>query len=309
MNAQRLNRVWDRLAQPRISRAVRRPAVRLRWALVVGVVLLSAGAMAAAGAWTWPGAVVRRLMAPSRGLDKVLPTASSAVVRRRRVSSEVGTPGEVAQAPRLEPAGPATGEPPAPLPATAPPASEQPFAGRTAGARPLRPPPPPAPTPCDSQLAEESQFVGRALVQLRQARDTDGALAELDRYTQRFPSGILQHEALAVRVDALLLAGRAAEAQAILSRLTLASTARDRELRLIRAELATETDCASALNDFRTVWNAHPAGTWGERALWGQAVCAARLGDEARARLHLTRYLAQFPDGPHADEARIRLRE
>lgn len=167
---------------------------------------------------------------------------------------------------------------------------------------------PPA-TPRAAQLAEESQFLSRALVRLRQARDTDGALAELERYAQRFPAGILEHEALSVRVDALLLAGRAAEAQATLSRLTLGSTARDRELRLIRAELATDKDCAAALADYRIVWDAHPEGTWGERALWGQAVCAARLGDEPRARLDLTRYLAQFPDGPHAGEARARLHE
>lgn len=305
LNAERLNRVWGRLAQRRPSHAGNRPAVRLRWAFLAAL-LLSAGAVAATGPWTWPRTMVRRLMAPSPAKLGAGPAAGPGPARLAQGS----TPGDVVPAPRQEPAAPAGGEPPSPLPATAPPPVESTAAGRPPGApRPRRLPTEPAAPPRDTQLAEESQFVGRALVRLRQGRDSEGALAELERYAQRFPAGILQHEALAVRVDALLLAGRAAEAQAILARLTLSSTARDRELRLIRAELATGSDCATALGDYQLVWSAHPEGTWGERALWGQAVCAARLGDEARARVHLTRYLAQFPDGPHAEEARVRLRQ
>jgi len=307
LNAERLERVWDRLAGRTPSRpaAVHRPALPLRWAFVAGL-LLSAGAMAATGTWRWPGTMVHRLIGP----PSAAPSPQPATASPRRVATAGGsTRREVATAVSQLPLVAPAGSPPSPSPLTAPQPSRPPVAGRGRGApRPLRAANEPASAPPAAQLAEESQFVSRALVRLRQAHDSDGALAELDRYAQRFPSGILEHEALSVRVDALLVAGRAAEARAILARLTLASTARDREMRLIRAELATDKDCAAALDDYRIVWDAHPDGTWGERALWGQAVCAARLGDEPRARIVLRRYLAQFPGGPHAGEARARLR-
>jgi len=306
LNADRLDRVWDRLARRSPSRAVHRPALRLRWAFLAGL-LLSAGAMAATGTWRWPGTMVHRLIGRSSAVPSPQPDRASP---RRAASGTGSTRRDVALAASQPPMVTPVGPPPSPMPVTEARASHPPLAVRARAApRPLRaaneaPSAPPA-----AQLAEESQFVSRALVRLRQSRDSDGALAELDRYAQRFPAGILEHEALSLRVDALLVAGRPAEARTILARLTLASTGRDRELRLIRAELATDQDCAAALDDYRIVWNAHPEGRWGERALWGQAVCAARLGDEPRARVVLTRYLAQFPDGPHAGEARDRLHQ
>jgi hypothetical protein len=304
---------------------IRRTA-RLRWA-VAAVVLLSAGAvLAGTGVWTWPGSVVRRLAAsPARHES---PAASP---RRRggdvaRLELEPGSsasPSTAVEPPPVPPASPSTAVEPPPAPAASPStAVEPPPVPRPAALpsvhatitspshdpRPSAAPRQPAAMPRDTQLAEETQTLGRALARLRQARDPAGALAELDRYAARFPSGILGREALAARVDALLMEGRAPDAQAILSRLTLGSNERDRELRLIRAELATGTGCAAALDDYQAVWDAHPDGTWGERALWGQAVCHARLGDEPSARADLTRYLAHFPGGPHAAEARARLR-
>jgi len=306
LNVERLDRVWARLIRRRSSRALHRPPVRLRRAFVAGL-LLSAGAMAATGTWRWPGTMVHRLIAPS----SALPSPQPAIAAPRRGGASLGsTRQDLALAASQATVATPASLPDSPAPAGRPRSSQPPAAGRAHGAPPpLRAATEPPAAPRAAQLAEESQFLSRALVRLRQARDTDGALAELERYAQRFPAGILEHEALSLRVDALLLAGRAAEAQVTLSRLTLAATARDRELRLIRAELATDKDCAAALADYRSVWDAHPEGAWGERALWGQAVCAARLGDEPRARLDLTRYLAQFPDGPHAGEARARLHQ
>jgi len=92
----------------------------------------------------------------------------------------------------------------------------------------------------------------------------------------------------------------------VLSELTLGGDARDRELRLIRAELAAESTPATALQDFRAVWATHPTGVTGERSLWGMAACNARLGDEAGTRAALALYLRRFPDGPHAAEAAAR---
>ncbi|HEY8922899.1 MAG TPA: hypothetical protein VIU64_00890 [Polyangia bacterium] len=160
--------------------------------------------------------------------------------------------------------------------------------------------------PADLALAEEGELLGRAVARLRQARDPAGALADLDRYAARFPSGLLHREAQAARVDALLLARRTDEARRVLDQLPLGGDARDRELRLIRAELSAESAPARALEEFRAVWAAHPSGATGERSLWGMAACQARLGDEARTRAALELYLARFPDGPHAAAAAAR---
>ena len=300
LEPERLDRVWARVAGGVDSPRPGHHGLPLRWA-VAALVLLSAGAGAAAtGSWTWPRAVVRRLMnEPAR---PAAPPTIGGVTGETK-----GPPADQTEVPAIAP----------PLETPPPPAAEP---GRAPVSPVRRPrgeprvtmPPataPPVAVPQDTALAEESQSLSRALVRLRQARDATGALIELDHYASRFPSGVLAREALVARVDALLMAGRSAEARTILSRMTLGAGGRDRELRLIRAELATGTACPAALADYQAVWDAHPRSDdpWGERALWGQAVCHARLGDEARARADLTRYLALFPEGPHAAGARARL--
>lgn len=154
-------------------------------------------------------------------------------------------------------------------------------------------------------------MLGRALTHLRQRHDAAEALAELDRYGARFPSGLLSAEAERTRVDALLTAGRLDEARRILARLTLGSGRRDLELRVIRAELTaagSRGSCASALRDYEAALTESPGGTLAERALWGRAACRSRLGDEEGARGDLTDYLQRFPTGPHAGLAAARLR-
>jgi hypothetical protein len=160
----------------------------------------------------------------------------------------------------------------------------------------------------DGALADESSLLGRALARLRQQRDPSGALADLDLYAARFPSGVLDREAQSARVDALLMAGRLGEARTVLSKLTLRMGARDRELRVIRGELDADSACAKAIEDFEAVLNESASDPLAERALWGRAACRARLGDERGARKDLAHYIARFPDGPHAAVARARLR-
>jgi len=322
LDPQRLDQVWERLQGGRRI-PLHRGAVVLRWA-AAAVVLLVAGAVAAGtGVWQWPRTLVRGLIS-ERARPVELSRTAAADSRRRRASAAGALPATPAlppEAPAVAPAAPMDTpkvEPAAPLGAPAPGVATRvapvasalpsmvPGFGRRADAR-AAPGPQPPPEPRDAQLAEESHSLGQALVLLRQGRDAAGALAELDRYAARFPNGVLEREALVARVDALLMAKRTAEAQAILSRLSLGSSGRDRELRLIRAELATGSGCAAALQDYQAVWVAHPDGPWGERALWGQAACHARLGDEPRARDDLTLYLRRFPDGPHAADARARL--
>jgi hypothetical protein len=165
------------------------------------------------------------------------------------------------------------------------------------------------PTPeRNTTLANESALLGRALARLRQQRDPAGALAELELYSARFPSGVLDHEAQSARVDALLMLGRLGEARTVLSKLTLRTGARDRELRVIRGELEADSACASAIKDFEAVLGESGSGPLAERAMWGRAACRARLGDERSARKDLADYLARFPEGAHAPVARARLR-
>jgi hypothetical protein len=171
--------------------------------------------------------------------------------------------------------------------------------------------PPALPTaavePGADRLAGETRLLGQVLAELRRGGDPRRALVGLDTYAARYPDGLLAAEAARARVDALWLAGRLPETQAALATLALGPGARDRELRLIRAELDARTDCHGALADFAIVASEVRDGPLAERAAWGRAACRDRLGDAAGARAALINYVRRFPDGAHAAAARARL--
>ena len=81
--------------------------------------------------------------------------------------------------------------------------------------------------------------------------------------------------------------GRRADARAALGALDLGTGQRDRELRLIRAELLAPQACPAAVPDFEIVLAESPSGPLAERALWGRAACLSQIGDEAGARRDL----------------------
>jgi hypothetical protein len=93
------------------------------------------------------------------------------------------------------------------------------------------------------------------------------------RYTSssssRFLSGVLGHEAQSAHIDALLMAGRLADARTALSNLTLGTGARDRELRLRRGELDAETAYGKRSRISRPRW---PTAHW---IGWPRAPCRA----------------------------------
>jgi TolA-binding protein len=161
--------------------------------------------------------------------------------------------------------------------------------------------------PGTDRLAGETRLLGQVLAELRRGGDPRRALTGLDTYAARYPDGLLAAEAARARVDALWLAGRLPETQAALGALALGPGARDRELRLIRAELNARTDCQGALADFAIVASEVRDGPLAERAAWGRAACRDRLGDVAGARAALADYVRRFPDGAHAAAARARL--
>ena len=163
------------------------------------------------------------------------------------------------------------------------------------------------PDALSSSLGRESELLARALAKLRRDHDARGALALLDQHARDFPDGSLRLEADVARVDALLALGQRAEALAMLERLPIDRLGRGAELRVLRGELRAQRDPASALVDFERALASEPSPELAERALFGRAGSHLRLGDETRGRADLEAYLARFPNGRFANDARRRL--
>jgi TolA-binding protein len=169
--------------------------------------------------------------------------------------------------------------------------------------QPMPETPPVIETPrAESSLAAESRLLAAAIAKLR--KEPAAALAALDDYATRFPQGQLSAEAQVMRIDALLALGRRDGALRALDGMTLGGLPRGRELVLLRAELRSEAGrCRDALADFGTAI-VEAADPFDERALYGRAVCRAKLGNIQGARSDLGRYLVRFPDGRFAADAR-----
>jgi hypothetical protein len=168
-------------------------------------------------------------------------------------------------------------------------------------------PPVAFPEASSSALGRESELLARALAKLRRDRDAGAALALLEQHAREFPAASLRLEADVARVDALLALGRNAEALTLLERLPIDRLGRGAELRVLRGELRAQRDPANALVDFDRALAADLGPDLQERALFGRAGSRLRLGDESRGRADLESYLARFPNGRFAGEARRRL--
>ena len=189
---------------------------------------------------------------------------------------------------------------PVPVPAPAPPHTARP--PRALPAIALRP------SPAPSTLAVESALLHRALLRLRQDRDPRGALATLDEHRARFPQGgRLADEAAVARVEALLALDRRAEALDTLAALPLDAVGRGDELRVIRAELRSPSDCPAAIRDFDHVLARPATAALAERALHGRAACRLALGETAGAASDLRAYLLRYPHGRFAAQAHRKL--
>ena len=172
-------------------------------------------------------------------------------------------------------------------------------------AEPTPQPEPPAvietPRP-ESALMTESRLLSVAIAKL--PKDPAAALVALDDYTTRFPQGQLSTEAQVMRVDALLALRRRDGALHSLDAMTLAGLPRGRELTLLRAELRSEAGrCREALADFGTAI-VEAADALDERALYGRALCRAKLGNVQGSRADLQQYVVRFPDGRFAADVR-----
>jgi hypothetical protein len=165
--------------------------------------------------------------------------------------------------------------------------------------------PPPAavesPAPPAALKTTEAALIAEALTNLRQRSDPRAALATLDRYGRDFQHGVLEVEALRTRVEAVLQLGELTTALALLD--AKAGGAGD-DLLLTRAELrASAGRFREALADFDQVMERAEGASISssdERALYGRAVCLARLGQFERARADLVLYQKWFPHGRFA---------
>jgi tetratricopeptide (TPR) repeat protein len=130
----------------------------------------------------------------------------------------------------------------------------------------------------------------------------------LEEYGARCPDGIHAPDVALARIDALLALGRRGEALRVLSGLggaAIEGLPRAVELRVLRGELLAEAKrCLEAMPDFERALEHGGAAGLEERALWGRASCRATLGRNDAARADLERYLARFPEGRFAAQAR-----
>jgi hypothetical protein len=168
----------------------------------------------------------------------------------------------------------------------------------------------PAPPPTASALARESRLLALAIAKLRQDGDAEQALILLDQVRKEFgPASALAPEANNTRIEALLRLGRHAQALALLDAMNPAPTGVGRELLVARAELRADRGRRSAaLRDFDLLLAADgKADAVTERALFGRASCRSKLSDAAGAQRDLESYVARFPDGRFAEQARAAL--
>lgn len=262
----------QRLARQLRARAARSSGLILLRLVVVGAVIGMTGAAAAQWATTHIFGSQRELVRPRAPVVADPPLVPQpSLPRATALPEEVTLPVEVAPEPEV-----------------------------------LNAPAPSSPSVQSSRLGQEAASLQVALSALRAGgkERAANALMAIDQHLRTFPGGTLELEARVARVDALLVLGRRQAAKLELAALPIENVGRNRELRLIRAELRADDDCASALGDFQVLLDQPLPAAWQERALFGRGACLLRMGDRAGAERDFLRYLQQFPSGRFADQIR-----
>ena len=163
--------------------------------------------------------------------------------------------------------------------------------------RPLpRKPVPESPKPGDD--AEASKLLADAIRLLRADGHPQFALALLDRQATRLDQSPYRHEALLIRVEALLALKRDADLLRLLDGMPLAEVAASRTLLATRGRLrAAAKRCAEAVADFDRVLA--ETGRKDRQALLGRAQCREAQGDLEGAKADRERYRqeSQIPPG------------
>jgi tetratricopeptide (TPR) repeat protein len=282
-------------AQPHLAQIQLRPAL-LRWWPAVAITLLASGATFALAArldlvprWLRPAPV-----SPTPAVRSHEPPRSSPAAPRVAQSADmeatpsIQTANEVANKPTPTPS----------LAFVERPRSEA--HRRSPESAIPQSPVEPMPTAAASLPArsEEARWLAESIRSLRTDHKPEVALALLDRHAAALDQSPLVHEAMLLRVEALLALKRSDEALSLLDRKSLSNVAASRTLLLARAELrAAAGRCADSLADFDLVLSR--AQQRDEQALYGRAVCRTRIGDKPGAHADFERYQRHFPKGPH----------
>jgi hypothetical protein len=141
---------------------------------------------------------------------------------------------------------------------------------------------------------------------LRVQHDAKTALAMLDSHGTELSQNALGHEALLLRVEALLTLGRDAEVLRLLDGAALTDVAASHSLLVTRGRLrAAANRCVDGVGDFGLVLAESRQPD--RQALFGRALCRKQLGDPAGARADLERYRREFPADPRLRELERRL--
>jgi outer membrane PBP1 activator LpoA protein len=151
-----------------------------------------------------------------------------------------------------------------------------------------------------------ARWLAEALHSLRTDHAPGAALALLDGHAVELRQSAFVHEAMLLRVEALLSLRRSDEALELLDGKALSNLAASRTLLLTRAELrAAAGRCTDSLTDFDLLLAR--AQRPDEQALYGRAVCRDRTGDKRGARADLELYQRRFPNGAHIREVEKQL--
>ena len=151
-----------------------------------------------------------------------------------------------------------------------------------------------------------ARWLAEALHSLRANHAPGAALALLDLHAAELTQSAFVHEAMVLRVEALLGLRRSGEALALLDGKSLSDVAASRTLLLTRAELrAAAGRCVDSLPDFDLVLARSRQPD--EQALYGRALCRSRIGDKLGAQADFALYQRQFPNGPHIHDVEKQL--
>ena len=229
---------------------------------------------------------------------------------RRRDPEPAAMPTERVAAPAAAPAERPVPLPPAETTRVTAPLASAPLLGAPAPVRSAWPTVAPSqPQPVANNPARPqggARWLAEALHSLRTNHAPGAALALLDLHAGEISQSAFVHEAMVLRVEALLGLKRSGEALALLDGKSLSDVAASRTLLLTRAELrAAAGRCAESLADFDLVL-AHSLRT-DEQALYGRAVCRGRIGDKPGAQADFALYRRQFPKGTHIREVEKQL--
>jgi outer membrane PBP1 activator LpoA protein len=149
--------------------------------------------------------------------------------------------------------------------------------------------------------AEPSRLLAHAIRLVRADGQPQSALALLDQQATRLNQSPYRHEALLIRVEALLALKRDRDLLRLLDGAPLVDVAASRSLLVTRGRLrAAAKRCTEAVTDFDRAL-AEP-GRKDRQALLGRALCREALGDGEGAKADRERYRQEASPTPRTPE-------